>query len=295
MATETESARAYPGGSRRELTTWLGQAGAFAARSTRELFRNKTVLFWSIGFPVGFYLLTVTVFIDTASIPAEALPYVKAATAVGYGIFGAIIACLNAFGQQLASDLEDDRYRLYRSLPIRPSADLAGRMTAGVALAMVALLAAVVAAVATGASFAIRSPTSLPVLALALVTFAVLWMVLAVVVAAVVRETRYASIITVSVALAAYFLTGYNGGQPEFFHGPDVLLNVLPNTLATRLVTHHVVVFPADVPASASVSSALTIPGDAFSLGVLGLWGVGAALLGVAVLRRGIYGRGVLP
>jgi ABC-2 type transport system permease protein len=295
MAPETDTAtattRLHLPGSR----LWLRQAGAFAARSVRELFRNKTVLFWSIGFPVGFYLLTVTVFVDTTTIPADALPAVKAGTAVSYGIFGAIIACLNAFGQQLAIDLEDERYRLYRSLPIGPGADLAGRMAAGFVLSVVALLAAMGVAVLTGATFSLRAATSIPVIAVALLAFAVFWMVAAVVVVSLVRETRYASIITVSIALAAYFLTGYNGGDPSVFQGPDVLLNWLPNTLATRLVSHHVVVFSGDVSGSAGSGASLAIPGDVFGIGVLGLWAVGALVVGVAIMRRRIYQRGILP
>ena len=293
MATEYERVPGSEPGTVGGASAWFDQAAAFARRSVRELFRNKTVLFWSVAFPVGFYLLTITVFVDTTAIPAEAMPYVKAGTAVSYGIFGAIIACLNAFGQQLAADLEAERYRLYRSLPIGPGADMAGRMVAGFAFAVVALLAAIAVAAATGAAFSLRSLASLPVIALALVTFAVFWMVAAVVVAAVVRETRYASIITVSVALAAYFLTGYNGGDPSVFQGPDVLLNWLPNTLASRLVSHHVVVPPADLAGGAAGGS-LPVPGDAFGLAVLGLWALGSLLVGVAVMRRGIYKRGVV-
>lgn len=296
MAHETTdpAARGAQTGDARRL--WLGQAVSFAERATRELFRNKAVLFWSVAFPVGFYLLTITVFVDTSEIPGAILPYVKAGTAVGYGMFGAIVACLNAFGQQLAADLEDERYRLYRSLPLAPSADLVGRMVAGLALSFVALGAALVAAALTGATFSIRAITSLPVVVLAVVTFGVFWMAVAVLVAAVVRDTRYAAILTVSGALAAYFLTGYNGGDPSAFQGPDYLLNWLPNTLATRLVTHHLVVLPGDPGATGGAAAgSLPVPGDAFGLAVLGLYALGSLVVGAAVMRRGIYGRGVLP
>ena len=277
------------------FATWRAQALAFARRSVRELFRNRPVLFWSVAFPVGFYLLTITVFVDTSAVPADAVPYVKAGTAVSYGMFGAIIASLNAFGQQLAVDLERDRYRLYRSLPLAPSADLAGRMVAGVALAALALVAALGTAILTGATFSLRAATSLPVIAVAFVTFAVVWMVAAVLIATVVRESRYASIITVSIALAAYFLTGYNGGDPAAFQGPHVLLNWLPNTLASRLVTHHLVVVPGDLAAAGATGSSLPVPGDAFGLAVLGGTALVSLVVGVAVLRRGIYKQGVAP
>ncbi|MFB6372707.1 MAG: SMI1/KNR4 family protein, partial [Bradymonadaceae bacterium] len=51
------------------------QARAFAERYGRELFRNKMVLFWSVAFPVGFYLLTITVFLDGNTIPFADNPW----------------------------------------------------------------------------------------------------------------------------------------------------------------------------------------------------------------------------
>lgn len=294
MSYETDEQGVHSTGGVTGRRLWLGQVTSFAERSVRELFRNRTVLFWSVAFPVGFYLLTITVFVDTSTIPDAVLPYVKAGTAVSYGMFGAIIASLNAFGQQLAADIEDGRYRLYRSLPVAPGADLAGRMVAGLALSFVALLAAGVAAVLTGGAFAIRSVISLPVVVLAVVTFAVFWMAVAVLVAALVRDARYAGIVTVSGALAAYFLTGFNGGDPSAFQGPEILLNWLPNTLATRLVAHHVVVLPGDTGV-ATAGGSLPIPGDAFGLAVLGLYALGSLAVGVAAMRRGVYATEVVP
>jgi ABC-2 type transport system permease protein len=63
-----------------------------------------------VAFPVAFYLLTITVFIDTGTVPDTVVPYQKAGVAVSYGMFGAIAASLNSFGQQLAADFEADRY-----------------------------------------------------------------------------------------------------------------------------------------------------------------------------------------
>lgn len=293
MALDTNYEPGTPGGTGVGAGRYLAQAASFAERSVRELFRNRAVLFWSLVFPVGFYLLTITVFVDTTEIPSTVLPYVKAATAVGYGMFGAIVACLNAFGQQLAADLDDGRYRLYRSLPISPAADLVGRMVAGFVLSLAALVVAIGVAALTGGTFAVRSLTSIPIVVLAVLTFAIFWMVVAVIVATAVSDTRYAGIVTVSLALAAYFLTGYNGGDPSVFHGPDVLLNWLPNTLATRLVTHHLVVFQGE--AGADVAASLPVPGDVFGLGVLGLYAIGSLLVGIAVMRRSLYGLEVLP
>lgn len=266
---------------------WTGQARSFAERYARELFRNKVVLFWSVAFPVAFYLLTITVFIDTGPVPEPILPYQKAGVAVSYGMFGAIVASLNSFGQQLAADFEADRYMQYRSLPLAPSADLAGRTVAGLVLSVVSLVAVLAVAVPTGASFTLRAASSIPVVVLAVLAFALLWMMLAVVVATLVRDTRYASVVTISIALGAYFLTGYNGTDPGAFAGPDWLLNLLPFTLATRLVSHHLVVFPDSAVGSTSL---LEVPGLAFSLGVLVATTVAALAVGLLVMRHAVYG-----
>jgi ABC-2 type transport system permease protein len=284
MSAETESPAQTSHGTSDRIGVWYGQARSFAERFARELFRNRTVLFWTIAFPVGFYILTITVFVDTGDIPAQYLPEVKAGIAIGYGMFGAIIASLNAFGQQLAADFEAGRYVQYRSLPLSPTADLAGRMIAGLALSLVAFGATLVAAVATGAEFALSSPVSIPVIAVALVTFAAFWMVASVLVSVVVREARYASIITVSIALVAYFLTGYNGTDPSVYAGPQAALNLMPHTLATRLVTDHAVQY--------GDTSALTppaIPDATFGIAVLVLYAVGALIVGSLVMRHVVY------
>jgi len=284
MGTNTETPSTAGEGGRR---VWAGQARSFAERYARELFRNKVVLFWSVAFPVAFYLLTITVFIDTSTIPDAVVPYQKAGVAVSYGMFGAVVASLNSFGQQLAADFEADRYVQYRSLPLAPSADLAGRALAGLALAVVAFAAVIVVAVPTGAEFALRSMASVPVVALAVVTFAVLWMMLAVVVAALVRDARYASVVTISIALGAYFLTGYNGTDPGAFAGPEWVLNVMPFTLATRLVSHHVVVFPDSGLVGGSL---LSVPGLTFGVGLLAATTLAAVAVGLLVMRHAVYG-----
>jgi len=270
----------------RDIGTWLRQVRAFAERYGRELFRNKTVLFWSVAFPVAFYLLTITVFIDTSNVASAFLPYVKAGTAVSYGMFGAIIASLNSFGQQLAADFEADRYMQYRSLPLAPSADLAGRMVAGTVLSLAAFVAVLAVATLTGAEFGLRGLLSVPLVLAALVSFAVVWMALAVLVATLVRDTRYASIITISIALGSYFLTGYNGTDPASFQGPDALLTWLPNTAATRLVSHHVVVPPADLSGHAA---SLVVPDALVGFAQMGVYGALAVVLATLLMRRVVY------
>lgn len=288
MATDVHSHGAASGTARGRGRAWAGQARSFFARYARELVRNKTVLFWSLAFPVGFYLLTITVFVPVERIPADARPAVFGSTAISYGTFGAVIVSLNSFGTQLAADFEAGRYKQFRALPIAPTADMAGRMAAGTALALVSFLAVVLVSVPTGAAFAVRSPASLAVGLLAFLAFVVVWMVLATGLVSVVGDERYATIITVAVALLSYMLTGYNGTDPASYTGPDALLNYLPNTLPTRLLVYEFV----DVNASQLAPPAL--PGTAWGVGMLALYTLLALGVGVALVRTVVYKRGLI-
>ncbi|SDR28512.1 ABC transporter permease [Natronobacterium texcoconense] len=272
------------------LERWIAQTRAFVARYARELFRDKGVLFWTLGFPVGFYLLTITVFVPEG-VPAEIEPYVLGVVAISYGMFGAIIASLNSFSEQLGADIEADRYVQFRALPLSPTADLAGRMIAGTVLSLVALAAVLPVGVATGARFELQTIGSPLVVLVAVAAFAVVWMAVAVLVSVAVRNSRYASIITVSLALVAFMLSGYNGTDPSVFHGPDALLNLLPHTLATRLVADHLVaiggtdagIAPPDPPATG------------LGVALLVAYAVAALAVAVAVTRRSLYKREVMP
>ena len=265
---------------------WSRQAGAFVRRQLREMFRNKTVLFWSLGFPAVFYLLTITAFVPMSEIPADIRGGVKATTAIGYGVFGSVIVCLNAFGQQLVTDIVDERYTEFRSLPLSPSADLVGRLASGVVFALAAFLFVIAVSVATGAEYTLRGVESIPIVFGAFVLSAVVWMVIALLIVLVVQNARFANIISLSLALASYFGTGFNGTDVTSFTGSDWLLNVLPNTLATRVVTYHL----ADI--GSWEPSGLAPPDPPSSLAYLGLlaaYGIVFAIVGIVVTNKVIY------
>ncbi|WP_254863462.1 ABC transporter permease [Halovivax gelatinilyticus] len=265
---------------------WLRQTRGFTVRYARELFRNKGVLFWTIGFPTGFYLITILTAIPS-EVPSAETATMKAGMAISFGTFGAIIAALNSFCEQLGADLEDDRYTLFRSLSIAPTADFAGRLIAGTVLVLTAFLAVIPVALLTGAEFSLASPLAPAVVAVALVPFAVFWMVVAIGVAVSVGNERYASIITVSLALVAYMLTGYNGTDPSSYHGPEFLLNLMPHTLATRLITDQLV---AD-----GVLTPPAVPETMIGLALLTVVGAVSLTVGIVVVRTQLYERSVIP
>lgn len=289
MASTTDATPTGPG-SLLPASAWRGQARAFAERYLRVLARNRMVLFWAVGFPAGFYLLTITLFVDTSEIPAAALPATKATVAVGFGVFGALVVCLNAFSQHLVEDVEDGRYEQFRALPVSPTADLAGRMLASFAFAGAALLAVLAVGQATGAAYQLRSVASVPILLGSFAGFTVLCMTVALLVAVAVTDARYAGVIALSLVMIAYFVTGFNGTQPAMFAGDPALLNVLPNALATRVMVYHLV----DVGSWSA--GGLAPPGAPTGLGpiaLLGVYGAVCALVATVVARRIVYRRGV--
>lgn len=269
-------------------TLWLQQVSAFVKRYLRELMRSRAALFWSLGFPAAFYLLTITVFIPMDQIPVEFHPEVKATTAISYGVFGAVIVCLNAFAEQLVTDIEDQRYVAFRSLPISPSADFAGRSAAALLFALAAFAFVLLVSVPTGAAYSLRSIASIPIAFAALVLSSGMWLVVALVIAVLTSDARYANIIAVSIALAAFFITGFNGSQPRSFALSKELLNVLPNALATRMVSYHIVALDSWREAGWVPPEMPTGPEY---LGLVLVYGIVFVLVGGAIMNRVVYKR----
>lgn len=274
----------------------IRQIHAFFIRHLRELTRDRTALFWSFGFPTIFYLMTITVFIDLDQIPSEVEPAVMGIVAIGYGIFGAVIVCLNAFGQQFADDIDQRRYSSFRALPLSPSADLVGRSSASILMAAIAFCFVLAVSVLTGASYSLASISSLPVVIGAFLLSSLIWIVLALFIAVIATNGQYVSIISLSIALISYFGTGFNGTTPGSFAGDLALLNYLPNSLATRLMSYHMVEIDPELADGAPWEAAGMVPpempvGPEY-LGLLLVYAVVFLVAGLLAMRYSMYKRG---
>lgn len=281
MATETRAAGETEHESTENRGVRLEQARAFTVRSLREVRNSWFMLAWVIAFPAIMYLLRV---IQGGEISAAA----DASAALGTGILGAMFVCLFVFGNQLATDLEDRRYAAYRSMPISPVAELTGRMGAGLVLAAGAFGVTILAGVATGASFGLRGPESIPIVLLAGVLTCLFWMVVAIPFVVVAGNKRVASMMTTLVAVMAFVLTGLNGAVPAQSPIDGQVLNYLPNTLATRLLVAHLV--PAENWTALGVSPP-ALPTEPAFLGLLAAYTLLAVLAGTALVHRTLYDR----
>lgn len=276
------STRANTGSTTRWL--WLHQTAAFAERFVRELSRSWIGLFWSFGFPVMWYLLTV--YIGLAPTNVAPRGPVKAILGISFAVFGALTVTLVGFAGDLAVDITAKRYRKFRSLPLYPSADLAGRFLAGWSLGLAAAVAMLVVATLDGATFVIPGVIDLGVVLAVLSFFCVIGMVAGLGVTILVTDPRYATTIGTGILLIVFFVTGYNGTTPGVFPFEARWLNYLPNSLATRLLIDRLV----ELRWAAAGLSPPSQPSTAGFVLLLGGYAVG--LLGIAYLlvRSAIYG-----
>ncbi|WP_222916303.1 ABC transporter permease [Natrinema sp. SYSU A 869] len=264
---------------------WLEQAGAFTRRSLQEVRNSRLMLAWVIAFPAIMYLLQTT---QGASGSAVS----DATVSIGIGIFGSMLVCLFVFGNQLATDLEDRRYEAYRSMPISSSADLIGRMAAGLVLAAGAFAVTIVAGLATGASYGLRGPESVPIVLAAGVLTCLFWMVVAIPFVVAAGNKRIASLATTLVAVMTFVLTGLNGAVPAQSAIDGPVLNYLPNTLPTRLLVSHLV--PAESWTELGVAPP-AMPTDPTFLALLAGYAALAVLAGTILVNRTLYDQGWSP
>jgi ABC-2 type transport system permease protein len=201
----------------------------------QQLRRNKLVVLLAVGWPIVWYFLTMVFFIE--DVPARQLSYVKASQGITYGLFGAFTVTVAVFAGEFARDLEGDRYRKLRAMPVSPTADLTGRFLAGTTLGAFSYVVTILAAYAHGGTFEVQQMgvVEIGILGLTFVLFCIIAMALALLLALVITKPEHMTTIAVVVVLVAFYLTGFNGTVPEVIGSDPTFVNYLPNSLATRM------------------------------------------------------------
>lgn len=257
------------------------QAMAFTGRSLREVRTSWVMLLTIVALAPGMHLLYTA--------QGEGLPSAMTASmAIGAGTFGAIYVCLYVFGYQLSSDLEDGRYVAYRSMPISPLAELAGRMLAGVIFATTTFGLTIATGIATGGSFGLRGPESIPVVVLAFALTCVVWMIVAVPFVVYAKNKRIAEYMVPLIAVAGFVVTGLNGIVAELSMIETELLNYLPNTLPTRLLVYHLV---PDAEWAAIGAAPPAAPAGPEYVALLGVYALLAVVVGAVLFTFVVYER----
>lgn len=272
-------------GHRRRIEVWLTQARAFAVRYLRQHSRSPAGLVFLVAWPAFWYLLVAHLLFGGTAAQA-AVATAKAAFAVSFGLFGAFTVSLTGVVGSFTADVETKRYRKFRSLPVSPAADLAGRFVAGAALSLVSYGGLIVIGVLDGAAFALRAPWSPLVVLVSVVGFTAVGVTTAVALAAAVPRPEYATTLATALLLGTFFGTGFNGVSPGLFPGPPGLLNVIPPSLMTRIQLAHVV---APAAAEPSVFGPPSLPAGPAAIIMVLAFGLGALALGSGVVERAAY------
>lgn len=255
---------------------WIDQAAGFAYRTLRDVARSWTVLGVSIGLPPIMYLLvTATRTFD---------PITKGLFAVGIAVLGAMIASLTVFGSQLAVDLEADRFLAYRAMSVRASADLAGRMAAGLVVAALALGVGLGVSVLDGAPIGVDSGMAVLISIAAFLGLCIVCMAVAIPVVVAANNEQYAQFALSLVAVFAFMLTGYNGMLPSVAILDESVIQLFPNAVATRVMALQLV--------TVDTTSGIGIAEAGSRLVTLAAYSAGAIVFGVLLSRWQLYDRG---
>jgi len=270
----------------------IAQSHAFARRHIRVSLRDRAALFWSVLWPTCWYLLTMYLLV-LPQLPADTAPdtlaVIKTTQAVTFGIFGALTVCLVGFAGELTRDLEEKRYRGLRSYPIVPEADLFGRFIGSVLLGVGAFGSVLAVGVLDGAYIAPQHSwlVTTSIVLTMLVMLCGLCTAIALLVVRLTNGRSQTNLVTLTIVMIAFFVTGFNGTQPWLIPGEAIqgLLNIIPNTLTTRVILDALVVAEwshagLTPPAMPTLSTTVTLVGGYISL---------SAAIAVVFARRWLY------
>lgn len=258
----------------RGLSVWFKQASAFTYRTLRDISRSWTILGIAVGLPPIMYLLV------TAT--REFAPTNKGLLAVGIAVLGAMIASLTVVGSQLAVDADADRFHAYRSMAVSPSADLAGRMVAGVVVAALALGVGLAVGVLDGAPIGVSGVVPAVITVGAFLGVTVVFASAAVPVTLAANDEQYAQFALSLIAVFAFVLSGYNGIMPSVAVLDESLVGLLPNALGTRAIALQLV----------TTDGVTLTQTDGWAVLLMGC-GLAATVVAALLVRAGWYDRRV--
>jgi ABC-2 type transport system permease protein len=129
----------------------LGQIMATWNKTIKEFLRQKTVLFWTIGWPIIWVLIGSFSF--TADAPAEILGYTRGAISISMMVFALMTAGMANLPGNIAQDRERGLLTKVMSMPISPWRDFTGRILALLAFSGLSAMLVVAVGFACGARF----------------------------------------------------------------------------------------------------------------------------------------------
>ena len=129
----------------------MGQIVATWNKTIKEFLRQKTVLFWTIGWPIIWVLIGSFSF--TGNAPAEVVAYTKGAISISMMVFGLMTAGMANLPGNIAQDRERGLLTKVMSMPVSPWRDFTGRILALLAFSVLSAALVIAVGLACGARF----------------------------------------------------------------------------------------------------------------------------------------------
>jgi ABC-2 type transport system permease protein len=129
----------------------LGQITATWNKTIKEFLRQKTVLFWTIGWPIIWVLIGSFSF--TSNVPSETLSYTRGAISISMMVFALMTAGMANLPGNIAQDRERGLLTKIMSMPISPWRDFTGRILALLAFSGFSAMLVISVGFACGARF----------------------------------------------------------------------------------------------------------------------------------------------
>ena len=129
----------------------MGQITATVIKTIMEFVRQKSVLFWTIVWPILWVLIGSFSF--TGNAPPEIVSLTRGAVAISMMVFALMTAGMANLPGNIAQDRERGLLTKLMSMPISPWRDFVGRITALLAFSSLSAISVVLVGYACGARF----------------------------------------------------------------------------------------------------------------------------------------------
>ena len=129
----------------------MGQITATWNKTIKEFLRQKTVLFWTIGWPIIWVLIGSFSF--TGDAPAEIVGYTRGAISISMMVFGLMTAGMANLPGNISQDRERGLLTKVMSMPISPWRDFTGRILALLSFSVLSAMLVIIVGLACGARF----------------------------------------------------------------------------------------------------------------------------------------------
>ena len=129
----------------------MGQISATWKKTIKEFLRQKTVLFWTIGWPIIWVFIGSFSF--TTNIPSDTLSYTRGAISISMMVFALMTAGMANLPGNIVQDRERGLLKKIMSMPISPWRDFTGRILALLAFSGLSAILVIVVGFVCGARF----------------------------------------------------------------------------------------------------------------------------------------------